>query len=127
MRVRRKLFALSLLLCLVLLLQGCGGGGGGGIKPPKITSTNPSNLNVSMAPNEQKEFSVTVDSSSGDTLEYEWTSDTGNFLSKEGKKATWKAPATEGSANVTVKVIGQKGQDSKTWASPSPLPSRPRS
>lgn len=116
MRVRRKLFALSLLLCLVLLLQGCGGGGGGGIKPPKITSTNPSNLNVSMAPNEQKEFSVTVDSSSGDTLEYEWTSDTGNFLSKEGKKATWKAPATEGSANVTVKVIGQKGQDSKTWS-----------
>jgi len=69
-----------------------------------------------MAPNEQKEFSVTVDSSSGDTLEYEWTSDTGNFLSKEGKKATWKAPATEGSANVTVKVIGQKGQDSKTWS-----------
>lgn len=114
MRVRRKLFALSLLLCLVLLLQGCGGGSGGN-RNPRITGWEPEDRQFSVLPNAVVNFSIEAQDPDGDSLGYDWTETGGGTLTPNGSTATWKA-AQEGSATVTVTVAdGKGGTASHTW------------
>jgi hypothetical protein len=65
--------------------------------------------NESVAVNGLVTITITATDIDGDVLEYNWSSDKGNFSNVSNNVATWRAPSVAGTATVTCVVEDNKG------------------
>lgn len=110
----QKWIRVTLSLCVIGLLLGCTVD----MVMPRITALTPPQGNaVEVAPNTTVSFSVAASDPDGDELEYLWEhSGSGEITKINRTTATWKAPAQQGEATVTVIVKSKRGAvTSHTW------------